>query len=61
MNKQQDIAHTIINNILTNYPKILSMNTHEDAHKAIVKLELGGYKKGKATHYNYPFKLEKVE
>ena len=54
MTKQEKIAHKIIGNILKNYPTIKSMETQEDRYGAIVKLELGGFRKGNTTHYTYP-------
>ncbi|KKM99786.1 hypothetical protein LCGC14_1144360 [marine sediment metagenome] len=56
MTKQEEITHSIIEKILKDYPVILSMETHEDEYKAIVKLELGGFKRGKSTTFSYPIK-----
>ena len=54
----QRVAHDIIRGILKAYPIINELETHEDAHKAIIRLDLGGFKKGKTTVYSYPYGVE---
>jgi len=44
----QEMAHTLIRNILKDYPIIKSMETHEDEYKATISLDLGGFKKKEA-------------
>ena len=57
----QELAHTLIADILRNYPIINSLNTTEDKYRAIIRLDLGGFKRGKASVYSYPFKGVKNE
>lgn len=51
-------AHKIVSQILKRYPIIESVETHEADYGAIIKLNLGGFKKGKTTTYSYPNVIE---
>ena len=43
----------MVTNIFNAYPEIKSLKTHEDARQAIIRLDLGGFKRGKAITYSY--------
>ena len=51
----QEMAHAIIGKALKDYPIISSLETHEDAHQTIIRLDLGGFKGGKAITYSYSY------
>ena len=55
----QVVAHDIIKKILKNYPIINSLDTSEDAHRAIIRLNLGGFKRKdkRGTRYSYPYPI----
>ncbi len=57
MTDAQAVAHDIIEKILKDYPIINTMDASEDASRAIISLNLGGFK-GKdrrSTVYSYPY------
>lgn len=54
MTEQEKVARTILDGILENYPVINSLESHEDKYKAIIKLNLGGFKVGKTPGYAFP-------
>ncbi len=57
MTDAQVVAYDIIEKILRDYPVINSMDTSEDASRAVISLSLGGFrsKDGRATVHSYPY------
>ena len=46
--------HEVVRGILKRYPVIESMESYEDVSGAIIKLNLGGFKRGETTTYSFP-------